>query len=317
MSEMFNRLRGEAELASQANLMMLAERHRGSTNDLADRFSGRQLKQRLETGGLALGAGSVVALMGVAMANQAAALGTSAMLASASTALAGLGTIAIGTATLPVAPLVALGAAVTGLALHLGSKLLPVDLEKGSSFVSALTLLDKTQLTALGSRYVGVASWLKGLKQQIFVGREEKSFADFPPQQVAQLEQVQRVDSWVKYQIADLFGSDSEESRREQAAIVEGIGEAMWLNHDVEIDRDQVHAALDGSQDGETVGSVIAVDQERGLVVQDVGGGKVVLHVLKDFSESPKIGESISVVYEGGKLREEHLEHIGAETPRH
>ncbi|TXI24247.1 MAG: hypothetical protein E6Q67_03235 [Roseateles sp.] len=320
MGDFFKRLRVEAERASQANLIMLAERQRGkwTSHDLSDQFSGRRMQQRLEVGGLALSASSVVALMGVAVANQAAALGTSAMLASASTALASLGTVAAGTAVLPVAPVVALGTAVVGLAIHLGGKLLPVDHEKGSDFAAALRLVDKTSLTALGSRYVGVASWLQGLKRQIFDRRKEQVCGEVPVEKAAQvrIHMEASVDAWARYQLADLFSESPDEARREQAAIIERLVEEMWLHHDVTIDPLQAHAALDGVQDVVTTGQVVAVDRERGLVLQTIGDGRVTLHVLRDFDEPPVVGDHLTLTYEGGRLIQGHLESDSNEEPR-
>ena len=296
----FKSLRAEAERASQANLMLMAELDDLQLDRVADKVSGRSLQAGVSLFGAGMSAGSLVGLMGMAVANQAAALGTGGFLASASTALAGLGTVALGAGVLPVATVVALGAAVTGIAVIGASKLLPINHEKGAAVANAILDGDRAELSNIARESPSAVDWLQGAKAVLFKGNAERLLGQDAPE----ADRALRPDAALFYDMADLFAASEQESARSRGDLVEQIAGEIWEKTGTHVDLDSIHSSLAKTRDQVTnVGKIVDVDKERGLVIQSLGRGRATVHLLADFPTPPKVGSDISVSYMRGAMQ--------------
>lgn len=300
MKDIFGRLRLEAERVSEANKLMLLNTRVRDGWDLVDKYSGLAAQQKVAAGGVALSAGSLVGMMGVAMANQAAALGTSTLLGTASTALAGLGTVAVGATVLPVATVATLGASVTGIAILAASKLMRVDNEKGFAFEEAIRGRDGEGLKSLAKQDIGAMDWIKGARNFLVGSIKQQFFGER-----AQAVSVQnKHDAMLEYECEDLFANSLEESKLGKQALVEKISSEIWDQHGVVVTDDKIHGCLGKTRDTEVAhGKILSVDKERGLVLQSIGRGQATVHSLKDFSKIPQIGAEMTISYRGGQMR--------------
>lgn len=299
MGTIFSTLRAEAERVSEANMLAMADA-KGRGSSVADHYSGQTLKSRLEVGGLALSGGSMIGLIGVALANQAAVLGTSGLLASASTALAGLGAVTLGTAVLPVATVATLGAAVTGLTIAAVGKVLSVDHERGADIEEAIQRGDNRLLRSLGRDSLGLKDWLKGAQQVLFKGIKQQFFGEKEPE----ADRILKNDARLEYELDDLFSNTPDESLRARNELVNEIAGEIWDSHGVVVDDSALHEALGRTRDGVTnIGKVVAVDQERGLVIQSIGRGRATVHSLDGFDKMPQVGEELTLSYQQGVMR--------------
>lgn len=296
----FKSLRTEAERASQANLMLMAELKGEKLDRVSDKVSGRSLQDGVALLGAGVSAGSLLGLVGMAAANQAAALGTGGLIASASTALASLGTVAVGVGVLPVATVTALGAAVTGIAVVALSKMLPVNHEKGAAVVSAIRDGDRDQLSDFGRESPRAVDWLKGARALFFKSNSERLLGDQAPH----AERAVRPDASLFYDMADLFSGSEQESLRNRQAFVEKLAGEIWEKTGAHVDFEALHSGLGKTRDEvTTVGRVVNVDKQRGLVVQSLGRGRATVHLLSDFANPPKVGSDISVSYKRGAMQ--------------
>lgn len=313
MTDMFSRLRTEAERVNAANKMVLFQTKGRQGLNSINQFSGHDAKMKLGIGGLGLGMGSSLGMVGVAMANQAAALGSAGLLASASTALAGLGTVTLGAAVLPVATVVTLGGAVAGVAIFGASRLMKVDVAKGFNLQRALERGDQAKFENLSKETVELRAWFKGAKN-LLVNTFRQHGQEEEPGHIAEVEKpgaqdisnrAPEMNYVVEYELLELFGGGSPEIDKQlQLDMAAELSAKIWNQHGIVVTEDKIHSCLGRTRENETTyGKIVGIDKQQGLVIQSIGRGQATIHKLEDFAVEPKIGNEIMVSYRGGQLR--------------
>lgn len=316
-SNMIANLKKEAEKVGAANYLLLANsRDSSKPFDYIDVVSGRAARESTKFTGAFMGAGGILGLMGVAVANQAAALGTAGLLSSASAAMAGLGTVAVGTAVLPFATVAAVGVAVSGIAVMGISQLMSVDANKGFAANKAVEANDRDALAKLGSQNIGAADWLRGAKNFVVKSLRENFLGDrhrlveTPAQEAVKQGALPMVklahgdDAISMYELEDLLGESFEDSVQGKKRIVDLVAGDAWDKLGVVITDDKIHECLSQTRSNETcIGKILDVDLTTGLVTQSMGRGRATIHNLKDFDKVPVIGQEAEISYKGGKMQ--------------
>lgn len=324
-SKMIAGLRNEAEKVSASNYERLLttvsakDKNFGYLHDV----SGKARADRTLFSGGILGATGIVGIIGLAAANQAAGLavagvsglaGTSA-LAGISTALAGLGTVAVGATVLPVATVAALGAAVAGIVVMAVGKAMPVDFDKGREVGQALKNEDKEALGQFGRDHVGISDWLKGAKNLVVNSLKDRFAGEKSIESPVKSASPAGLDAsgvgspapngdkpanaFDDYYISDLF--DYPEGKQK---LVDRIGEAALFKFDVILDPAKTHEALNQSRGNVSFsGKILAVNEKSGLVLMSSGRGGASVHNLRDFGQTPVIGQITDISYKQGKIQ--------------
>jgi hypothetical protein len=133
---------------------------------------------------------------------------------------------------------------------------------------------------------------------------EQHHHGDTAFAQTASNEPTWRSEATLDYDIAELFADSPADARRRKRSLVERVGNEMWARHGVLVDDDQIHACLARSRDrAMSVGRILAVDRERGLVVQSLGRKHGTLHNLSSFPVTPALGAVVTITYRGGALQ--------------
>lgn len=309
MSGLFASLRKEAERVSASNKIVLFQTNQRQGRNAVDQFSGHSARSKLGVGGLGLGAGSLMGLMGVAAANQAAALGSAGLLASASTALAGLGTVTLGAAILPAATVATLGGAVAGVAIFGVSRLMKVDISRGINLQQALEQGNETRFQKLSNESLTMKDWFSGAKNLLvdaFQRDRQKSLEltthkglrenDAPINQ-------EKTNLALEYELIDLFGSSPEKDQIMKNDLVSQLSARLWDNRNIVVTEDKIKSFFENSRGNESnFGKILGIDKEQGLVIQSIGRGQATIHKLQDFDITPKIGSEMMISYRGGKM---------------
>lgn len=268
---MFKAIREEAEKVNAINTQVIARsmKEQGRPWALSDEFSGQKSKSRATLSGLGLASGGVLGLIGVGMANAAGA----GALGGAASAIGALGTVALGAAVLPAATVAAVGVGVTGLAVLAASQLMKVDYERGIRMSDAARSQNTGELDSLSKQNLSLGAWVKGAKNTLF----NMMKSDLGHKAAVQVDSRDVVD----------------------------LGDQIYADHNVTIGDDAIKAFMDGKpKDGESIGKIVGVDKEKGIVIQHTGRGAGAIHKLSDFKTPPAVGEVMSLKYRGGALQQ-------------